>query len=198
MARDTGGNVAVDYVWGNMPMQPDDDRGLNTLDPALDNHVIASVNWNGFPDYTPVVPFLDTIANVVVPDIVGETTGDAQTAVEAVDLVYASTTTTVGGTSVNADTVKTQAPAADAVVNSGSTVTAVLYAQPAVPDLFGMTEAEATAAIEAAGFVAGTPTTTDVGATAENDGLVESQTPVAAALADYGSTVDFVLYAFGG
>jgi beta-lactam-binding protein with PASTA domain len=197
MARDTGGNVAVDYVWGNMPMQPDDDRGGNPLDAALDNHVLAAVNWNGYPDYTPVAPFVDTIANVVVPDVLGETSGDAQTAIEAVDLVFASSTTTVGATSVNDGTVKTQAPAADAVVNEGTTVSVVLYNQPSVPDLFGMTESEATDELEAVGFVISVETSAD-GATAENDGIVKSQVPAAAAGADYGSTVTVTFYAFAG
>jgi hypothetical protein len=53
MARDTGGNIAVDFVWGNMPLQPDDDRGANILDPALDNHEIADTNYNGYPSFTP-------------------------------------------------------------------------------------------------------------------------------------------------
>ena len=51
--RDDGGNVAIDYVWGNLPMQPNDDRGENTLDPALDNHSTAINGYQGFPGYLP-------------------------------------------------------------------------------------------------------------------------------------------------
>jgi hypothetical protein len=46
------GNVAVDFVWGNFPLQPNDERienGGTVLDPALDNHNIAYENWNGYP-----------------------------------------------------------------------------------------------------------------------------------------------------
>lgn len=51
------GNVQVDFVWGNLPLQPDDQRGLNTLDPALDNHEIATEGYNGYPGFgTPAGP----------------------------------------------------------------------------------------------------------------------------------------------
>lgn len=51
------GNVQVDFVWGNLPLQPDDQRGLNTLDPALDNHEIATEGYNGYPGFgAPVGP----------------------------------------------------------------------------------------------------------------------------------------------
>jgi hypothetical protein len=49
---DSSGNVAVDFVWGNFPLQPNDERienGGTVLDPALDNHNIAYENWNGYP-----------------------------------------------------------------------------------------------------------------------------------------------------
>ena len=74
MALDTGGNVKVDYVWGNVPMQPNDVRteeaagnfGGSTgdyawsattkvagarLDAALDNHANAEAGWAGYPGY---------------------------------------------------------------------------------------------------------------------------------------------------
>lgn len=128
MARDTAGNVAVDYVWGNMPMQPNDDRGSDTLDPALDNHVIAATNYNGFPGYTPEGPYLDTIANVAVPDVVGETAIDAATLIEDAGLVVSSSTTADGADVSNDGTVKSQSPVAGYIVNSGSTVSVVVYA----------------------------------------------------------------------
>jgi hypothetical protein len=49
---DSSGNVAVDFVWGNFPLQPNDERlenGGGLLDPTLDNHEIAYQNWNGYP-----------------------------------------------------------------------------------------------------------------------------------------------------
>ena len=51
---DDAGNVVVDFVWGNFPLQPNDQRpdtATGRLDFALDNHVIAQVGWNGYPLY---------------------------------------------------------------------------------------------------------------------------------------------------
>jgi hypothetical protein len=77
MALDTSGQQAVDFVWGNFPMQPNDDRaaavtpanisanssgdyawGATTrvaadrLDSALSNHANAEAGWAGYPAYT--------------------------------------------------------------------------------------------------------------------------------------------------
>lgn len=94
---DDRGNVKVDFVWGNMPMQPDDARGSNPLNPALDSHIIATTSYEGFPAFTPGDPFDDTIANVTVPNVVGLTESAAGTALTNVGLVKgAVTTTTVG------------------------------------------------------------------------------------------------------
>jgi hypothetical protein len=125
--RDSGGNVAVDFVWGNFPMQPNDDR-QNNLDPALDNHVIAATQYNGFPGYNPQSPFLDTIVNVTVPNVVGMTLNTANSTLVAAGLSQTSTTTAVGATALNDGTVKTQTPAAAALVNTGTNVALVVYA----------------------------------------------------------------------
>jgi hypothetical protein len=78
MALDTSGQQAVDFVWGNFPMQPNNDRtdGGTTvvvaadaaqnydwsgysvypsgrLDAALDNHAVAEAGWAGYPAYYP-------------------------------------------------------------------------------------------------------------------------------------------------
>lgn len=47
------GNVQVDFVWGNFPLQPNDDRNGDDLDYSLDNHVIADIGWSNFPGYIP-------------------------------------------------------------------------------------------------------------------------------------------------
>ena len=76
MALDTSGQQAVDFVWGNFPMQPNDDRAAavtpaniggstgdyawaattrvaaDRLDAALDNHANAEAAWSGYPAYT--------------------------------------------------------------------------------------------------------------------------------------------------
>lgn len=134
MARDTGGNVAVDYVWGNIPMQPDDDRGANPLNADLGYHVMATTSYNGFPAHTPVAPYLDTIANVVIPNVVGDSEADATTALTAAGLVKGTVTDAdndAGATAENDGTIKSQSPAAGTKVNTGSTVTLVKYAHTA-------------------------------------------------------------------
>jgi len=76
MATDSSGQQAVDFVWGNFPMQPNDDRAAaitpaniggstgdyswaattrvaaDRLDAALDNHANAEAGWSGYPAYT--------------------------------------------------------------------------------------------------------------------------------------------------
>lgn len=129
MALDTGGNVKVDFVWGNFPMQPDDARAEGAkLNAALDSHIIATTKYNGFPDYTPEAPYLDTIANVTVPNVVGATLNAANSTLVAAGLSQTSTTTAVGATSENDGKVKTQTPAAAAKVNTGTNVALVVYA----------------------------------------------------------------------
>ena len=76
MATDTSGQQAVDFVWGNFPMQPNDDRAAavtpaniggstgdyswsattrvaaDRLNAALDNHANAEAGWSGYPAFT--------------------------------------------------------------------------------------------------------------------------------------------------
>lgn len=95
---DDAGNVAIDFVWGNFPIQPNDDRPNTTegrLDPALDNHIIALSGWNGFPQYNPNTPGEDVAGPtdyVLVPSVLGLTTALATDAMKDASLV--STTAT--------------------------------------------------------------------------------------------------------
>jgi hypothetical protein len=74
---DDSGNVAVDFVWGPFPVQPNDERAgavtpanigggsgdyawsattrvaSGRLDPALDNHANVEAGWANYPSYTP-------------------------------------------------------------------------------------------------------------------------------------------------
>jgi len=71
---DSSGNVAVDFVWGNFPLQPNDERlenGGANLDPTLDNHEIAYQNWNGYPLYTPNTAGAEGAGYVIVPSVLG-------------------------------------------------------------------------------------------------------------------------------
>jgi hypothetical protein len=169
MALDTSGNIKVDFVWGNLPMQPDTERtgdGNATVivannatqnkqwsgyskkaSPALtktaidvtlsggltssvgNNHSVALNNWNGYPDYTPEAPYLDTIDQAAIPNVVGLSESAANTALVAAGFVKgAVTTTATGATAENDGLVKTQTPAAATVANLGASVALVKYA----------------------------------------------------------------------
>lgn len=91
--RDSGGNVAVDFVWGNLPLQPNDDRGEATLNAALDNHSIATTGYSNFPGYIPnYAGDGDTGLEVVVPNLVLLTSAEAATAITAAGLTLGTQT----------------------------------------------------------------------------------------------------------
>jgi hypothetical protein len=79
---DDAGNVAVDFVWGNFPLQPNDvrrDNGGSNLDYTLDSHNIAEDGWNGYPQYTPNTAGSQSggVDYAVVPNVIGQLTADA-------------------------------------------------------------------------------------------------------------------------
>jgi hypothetical protein len=102
---DSAGEVAIDFVWGNFPIQPNDARPdaasatLSTtvytrvagrLDPAADNHIIALSGWNGFPLYNPNTAGEDVLGAtdyVLVPNVLGLTTALATDAMKDASLV---------------------------------------------------------------------------------------------------------------
>jgi hypothetical protein len=108
---DDAGNVAIDFVWGNFPMQPNDDRPNTTagrLDPALDNHIIALSGWNGYPQYNPNTPGEDVAGAtdyVLVPSVLGLTTALATDAMKDASLVPTTATaaTNVAGSITDID-----------------------------------------------------------------------------------------------
>jgi len=102
---DTAGEVAIDFVYGNFPIQPNDARPdaasatLSTtvttrvagrLDPALDNHINALSGWNGYPQYSPNSAGEDVVGEtdyVLVPSVLGLTTALATDAMKDASLV---------------------------------------------------------------------------------------------------------------
>lgn len=94
MATDTSGNQAVDYVWGNMPMQPDTGRSNGTLDKTKSNHgPMVTGAYNGYPGFTPNV-------GVVMPNLVGMSKAAATTALTNLGLVLGTVTGTTGNVTV--------------------------------------------------------------------------------------------------
>jgi hypothetical protein len=115
---DDKGNVAVDFVWGNFPMQPNDEReenGGGLLDPDLDNHSIAYEGWNGYPLYTPNTAGAEGAGYIVVPSVVGLTTAVATNVLEDDGLV------------VTAGTAATNAKKDITRINATSATVAVVY-----------------------------------------------------------------------
>jgi hypothetical protein len=110
---DSAGEVAIDFVWGNFPIQPNDARPdaasatLSTtvttrvagrLDPAADNHIIALSGWNGYPLYNPDTAGEDVVGAtdyVLVPSVLGLATALAADAMKDASLVV---TTASGAT----------------------------------------------------------------------------------------------------
>ena len=127
---DTAGEVAIDFVWGNFPIQPNDVRPnaasatLSTtvsarvagrLDPAADNHINALSGWNGYPQYSPNTTGEDVVGAtdyVLVPEVRGFTTALAVDAMKDASL----TVTTAAGATNTASTIT-------AVARTGTTAT---------------------------------------------------------------------------
>lgn len=102
---DTAGEVAIDFVWGNFPIQPNDARPdaasatLSTtvatrvagrLAPTLNDHINALSGWNGYPQYTPNTAGEDVAGSVdyvLVPSVIGLTTALATDAMKDATLV---------------------------------------------------------------------------------------------------------------
>lgn len=92
---DDAGNVVVDFVWGNFPLQPNDVReenGGSLLDATLDNHSIAYEGWNGYPLYTAGTAGLEGAGYIVVPSVIGQTTANATDILEDAGLVVTAGT----------------------------------------------------------------------------------------------------------
>jgi hypothetical protein len=95
---DSKGEVAIDFVWGNMPIQPNDarpDAAANRLDPALDNHIIALSGWGGYPQFTANSAGEDVVGAtdyVLVPSVLGLTTALATDAMKDASLVPTTAT----------------------------------------------------------------------------------------------------------
>jgi hypothetical protein len=118
--------VRVDFAWGNMPMQPNDDRGMSDLDPALDSHEIATSGYEGFPAFLTGAPYDDTIPNVTIPNLVGLTATAAIAALDSAGLDYTVSTTSAGATSGNNNTIKQQTPASGMTFNLPDAPTVVI------------------------------------------------------------------------
>lgn len=130
---DDKGNVVVDFVWGNFPLQPNDEReDGKRLDFSLDNHVLAQTGWNGYPLYVPNTDGAaiegDSPADgiqadeifIVVPNVLGLTSALATDALK--DAGFATVNATTGTTAKALTRINvTSTTAATVYLTSGST-----------------------------------------------------------------------------
>jgi hypothetical protein len=122
---DTSGQVAVDFAWGNMPMQPNDDRpnavGIvgtpGRLDPDASIHDIALSGWNGYPLFTANDPGEEIagVAYIKTPNVLGYTATQAVDALKDDGYLAGSITNTTGVTNT--------ASVITAVARTGTTAT---------------------------------------------------------------------------
>jgi beta-lactam-binding protein with PASTA domain len=130
-----------------------------------------------------------TAAGCTVPDVVGMTQANADLAITAATLVVGTTTGAYDCT-VPAGDVISQLPLPSTVVECSSNVTYVYSTGlPLVPNIVGMTRADANSAITARGLVVGT--TAGEYSCAAAAGHVSSQNPAAETAVACGSTVTY-------
>jgi hypothetical protein len=86
--KDDLGNVQVDFVWGNLPLQPDELRASgHKLNATLDNHSIATTGYANYPSFLPnYAGDGDSNPEVVVPNLLRLTRSAAQDAADAAGL----------------------------------------------------------------------------------------------------------------
>jgi beta-lactam-binding protein with PASTA domain len=128
-----------------------------------------------------------------VPSVVGLSQANATAAIVAADLVV-GTVTMASSNTVPAGNVISQTPAAGSSVNEGSTVNLTVSTGPeqvTVPSVVGLSQADATEAIDAAGLVVGNVTYVESEEVAA--GQVNEQVPAGGTMLTRGSSVDLVI-----
>jgi beta-lactam-binding protein with PASTA domain len=123
------------------------------------------------------------------------TSAEAQAAATAVGLNVDLTGTTVTNNQALDDTVASQDPAGGTSVDEGSFISIVVYTyQPDVPDLTGLTVADAQTQATAVGLgtvtQVGTVETADAGLV----GTIDSQTPLAGTSVVTGTNIDVIVF----
>jgi hypothetical protein len=122
---DSAGNVVIDFVWGNLPIQPNDVRAENgggLLSASLDNHNIAYQGYNGYPLYTPNTQGLEGAGYIVVPSVLGLATAVA-TRLLTDDGLVVTTATAATNTATQPTRINVTATTAATVTVAGGTGT---------------------------------------------------------------------------
>jgi len=122
---DSAGNVVIDFVWGNLPIQPNDVRAENgggLLSASLDNHSTAYQGYNGYPLYTPNTQGLEGAGYIVVPSALGLATAVA-TRLLTDDGLVVTTATAATNTATQPTRINVTATTAATVTVAGGTGT---------------------------------------------------------------------------
>lgn len=144
---DSSSNVAVDFVWGNLAPQPNDDRADGTptatltvggdqnvqwtnkstiasarLNPALGNHADIETAWSGYPSFeaNTAGEKLSGVYYIAVPNVLGLTTALALDALK--DAGYEAANITTASAATNA--AKTVTGAARTAGSTATTISA--------------------------------------------------------------------------
>lgn len=124
---DTAGEIAVDFVWGNMAPQGNDSR-TTRLDLSIGDHINLESGWNGYPQFTPNTPGSDVAGPtnyVLVKSVLGMTTANADDVMKdsglTVTTAAGATNTATQPTGINVTTTT----AATVTVAGGTTTWAV-------------------------------------------------------------------------
>ena len=183
---DDNGNVRVDFAWGNVPMQPDDQRTDLNADWVGDNNQSGDRGWTA-PSYGATS---DTLATTEHQNL---SIGDHDNYNDSWDDV-----------STRQVTVPTAHDIATAQYNGfpglnygspyGDTIPNVTV--PNVVDFDSV--AAATAYLQNAGLTVGVVTQTEVGATSGNNDWVKSQSIAPGTLVNAGTAINLVKYHMAG
>ena len=113
---DTAGEIAIDFVWGNMAPQPNDSR-TTRLDLTKGDHINLESGWGGYPQFTPNTPGSDVAGStdyVKVPNVIGMTTANADDVMKDSGLTV---TTAAGASNVGKTITEAARTAGSAVIS---------------------------------------------------------------------------------
>ena len=113
---DSAGEIAIDFVWGNFPPQPNDAR-TTRLDLTKGDHINLESGWNGYPQYTPNTAGSDVAGStdyVQVTNVIGMTTANADDVLKDNGLTV---TTAAGASNVGKSVTAAARTAGSAVIS---------------------------------------------------------------------------------
>ena len=165
------GNVRVDFVWGHMPLQPDQQR-VNTGGEG--ENITTDGNWT-------VIKETGSSTLAYGWDVINFPTGDGGNSREQT-ITWDNHEIATTGYANYPQFLPNYAGDGDTGLEE------------VVPNVVGLTENEAQASLVAAGFIYTGTSSTYVGATVLNNHLIKTQTPAAGTIANIGLAIGMVKY----